>query len=101
MEGKAGKPPNFALLIGKRLDGKPGGPKEPPGMGSESEDDGGGDKQHQMCLSAVSDLIAAIHSKDPEAAEAALGDYLSLKDEGGDESEEPAEEPAEEPESAA
>lgn len=90
MEGKNGKPPDFALLIGKRLDKKKGGEGDgvaPPGEPSSPDiGDEGEDAQHKM--SAMSDFISAVHAKSPEMASSALEDFIHLCEGGG----EPAEE---------
>lgn len=93
MNGAPAKPPNFALLIGKRLAGKKGEP--PPDEGDDYGEGGGEHKE--MELSAMKDLIAAIHAKSPEAACQAMDDYMQLAD-TDEEEEPPADEEAPPPE---
>ena len=83
--------PNFALLIGK------GKPKE-DGMPPEKE---GGEKE-SMEMSAVSDLIDAVHMKDPQMVKQALKDFIEIcypelgespEEEAGESASEEAKEP--------
>lgn len=102
MNGKSGAPPNFALLIGKRLAGKgkppPGdGPPDGGPEGAGDEEGGGDDQQHQMQLSAMTDFIDAVHAKDPESALSAHMDLMQMSEPDGDEAG-PSDEEAEPPE---
>lgn len=77
-------PPNFALLIGKRLGAKKdGGEMDEDGDYDAKEDS----KQHDMEVSAMNDFIGAVHAKDPESACAAMDDYMKLVLEERDEDE--------------
>ncbi len=79
MNGTARKPPDFSLLIGKRLGKKKGeGDGPPTDLGEDAVSSEGDGKD--MALSAMKDFIAAVHAKSPEAASAALGDFLELSD---------------------
>ncbi len=90
MNGTARKPPDFSLLIGKRLGKKKEDDGPPTDLGEDAVSGEGDGKD--MALSAMKDFIAAVHAKSPEAASAALGDFLEL----ADKDDEPAPE-AEEP----
>jgi hypothetical protein len=76
--------PNFALLIGKKLDAKDKGSKDEPEVESElSPDETESSKSGEtesMKSSAVSDLFAAFAAKDVEAGKAALKDFFDLCD---------------------
>jgi hypothetical protein len=71
--------PNFALMIGKKLDQKDG--TEPPAELPDSEPMGGEvDEGGAMEDSAVADLMAAIKSNSVPQAKQALKDLLQLLD---------------------
>lgn len=96
MDGKNGKPPDFALLIGKRLDKKKGGEGDdvaPPGEPS-SPDVGDDSEEAQMKDSAMGDFITAVHAKDPSMAASALEDFVKIVTGGAPEEEGPPPEEA-------
>ena len=62
------KKPSLAILIGKKLGGKP--PEDKP---MEEGDDKG-----SAALSAMDDFISAVHAKDSQAALDCLHDVLDL-----------------------
>ena len=73
-------PPDFALLIGKRLAKIEKGMDDmsPPEEGGEMEPDGDEAQADEMEHSAMESLIDAIHSKDAMAAKEALKDFLEI-----------------------
>lgn len=87
-------PPNFALLLSKRMGGD-GAPPGAAGAGDAPE----GNQQDDMENSAISSLIDSLHSKDVEGAKSALSDFLEMhqsKSDPADTDDESAGEPEEE-----
>lgn len=86
------KKPDFALLIGKKLDAKDKGSEgdEPVESMSPDESDAGDGEQGQMEDSAVADLLAAIGSKSVPATKQALKDFIDLCEQSEPSEAEPA-----------
>jgi hypothetical protein len=94
--------PNFALLIGKRLSDKDKG-KPPDNEDHEQDlfpgrDAGKDDQKEEMENSAVSDIMAALATKNRGLFKSALKDFIQMSSSDDEDEQEPEPEPEPEPE---
>ena len=82
--GAGVSPPNFALLLGKRMDAKGGDKGSTPLAPPEGEaPDGDMSKQDSMETSALSAFMDASKTGDVAGAKDALKDFIELCTQGG------------------